>query len=77
MRWAGHVALWGEERCIQGFMGKPEGQKPLGRIRRKWEDNVEMDLQQVRCEGLDRIELAQNRGRWRPIVNAVMNIRVP
>ena len=58
-------------------MGKPEGQRPLGRPRRRWEDNIKMDLQKVGCGGMDWIELAQDRNRWRALVNAVMNLRVP
>ena len=57
-------------------MGKPEGKRPLGRPRRRWEDNIKMDFQEVRCEGMDWIELARDRDRWRALVNAVMNIRV-
>ena len=58
-------------------MGKPEGRRPLGRPRRRWEDNINMDLQEVGCVGMDWIELAQDRDRWLALVNAVMNIRVP
>ena len=58
-------------------MGKPEGKRPLERPRCKWEDNIKMDLQEVGCEGIDWIELAQDRDRWRALVNAVMNLRVP
>ena len=58
-------------------MGKPEGKKPLGRPRRRWENNIKMDLQEVGCEGMDWIELAQDRDRWRALVHAVMNLRVP
>jgi len=58
-------------------VGKPEGNRLLGRHRRKWEDNTKMDLQEVRCEGMDWIDLAQDKDRWWALVNAVMNIRVP
>ena len=58
-------------------MGKPEGKRPLGRPRPKWEDNIKMDLQEVGRGGVDWIELAQGRERWRALVTAVMNIRVP
>jgi len=59
------------------LVGKSEGKRPLGRPRRGWEDNINMDLQEVGCGGMDWIELAQNRDRWRALVNAVMNLRVP
>ena len=55
---------------------KPEGKRPLGRPRRRWEDNIKLDLQEARCEGMDCIDLAQDRDRWRALVNAVMNIWV-
>jgi hypothetical protein len=58
-------------------VGKPEGKRPLGRPRRRWEDNIKMDLQEVGCRGVDWIELAEDRDRWRALVNAVMNLRVP
>jgi len=56
---------------------KSEGNRPLGRSRRRWEDNIKMDLQEVGCGGMDWIELAQDRKSWRELVNAVMNLRVP
>ena len=58
-------------------MGKPEGKRLLGRLRRSWEDNINMDLQEMGCGGMDWIDLAQNRDGWRALVNAVMNLRVP
>ena len=59
------------------LVGKPEGKRPLGRHRHRWEDNIKMDLQEVGCRSMDWIELAQDRDRWRALVNAVMNLRVP
>jgi hypothetical protein len=67
----------GEKRRIQGLMGKLEGKRPLGRPRRRWEDNIKMDLQEVGCGGIDWIELARDRDRWRALVGAVMNLHVP
>ena len=58
------------------WWGEPEGKRPLGRHRRRWEDNIKMDFQELGCGGMDWIELAQNMGSWRALVNAVMNIRV-
>ena len=59
------------------LVGKPERRRPLGRPRGRWEDNIKMDLQEVGCGGMDWIELAQDRDRWRTLVSAVMNLRVP
>jgi len=59
------------------LVGKPEGRRPLGGPRRRWEDNIKMDLQDVGCGGMDWIQLALDRDRWRALVNAVMNLRVP
>ena len=78
MRWAGHVARMGEERgAYRVLVGKPEEKRPLGRPRRRWVDNIRMDLQEVGCGYVDWIGLAQNRDRWRRLVSAVMNLRVP
>ena len=76
MRWVGHVARMGEWRGVYSVLvGKPEGKRPLGRPRRRWEDNIKMDLQEVGLWGMDWIELAQDRDRWWAFVNAVMNLR--
>jgi len=78
MRWAGHVARMGEESGVyRVLVEKPEGRRPLGRPRRRWADNNRMDLQEVGCRYMDWIGLAQDRDRWRTLVNAVMNLRVP
>ena len=78
MRWAGHVARMGEKRGVyRVLVGKPEGNRPLGRPRRRWVDNIRMDLQEVGCGYVDWIGLAQDRDRWRTLVSAVMILRVP
>ena len=78
MRWAGHVARMGEERGVcKVLVWKPEGRSPLGRPRRRWEDNIRTDLQEVGCGYMDWIGRAQDRDRWRTLVSAVMNLRVP
>ena len=77
MRWVGHVVRMGERRGIyRVLMGKPGGKRQLGRPRRRWEDNIKMDLQEVGCGGMDWIELIKDRDRWRAFVKAVMNLRV-
>jgi hypothetical protein len=77
MRWAGHVARMGEGRgAYRIFVGRPEGRRPLGRPRRRWEDNIKMDLQEVGWGGMDWIDMAQDTDRWRALVSAVMNLRV-
>ena len=70
-------AFGGGERRVQGFGGETWGKEPLGRPRHRWEDNIKMDLQEVGCGGRDWIELAQDWDRWRAVVNAVLNLRVP
>ena len=78
MRWAGHVARMGEERVMHRVLvGKPEGKRPLGKPRRRWVDNIRMDFQEVGCWYMDWIGLAQDRDRWRTLVSAAMNFRVP
>jgi hypothetical protein len=66
-----------KERFTQGFVGKPEGKRPLGRPRRRWENNTKKGLQEVECGDIDLIEVAHGRDKWRALVNAVMNLRVP
>ena len=78
MRWVGHVARMEEGRVVHKvLMGKSEGKSPLRRPRRRWEDNIKMDLQEVRRGCGDCMELAQDRDRWRAIVSTVMNFWVP
>jgi hypothetical protein len=77
MRWAGHVARMGEKRnAYRLLVGEPEGKRPLGRPRRRWVDNIRMDLGEVGW-GDDWIGLAKDRNRWRAVVNSVLNLRVP
>ena len=77
MRWAGHVARMGEGRGVHRVLvGNREGKTPLGRPRRRWEDNIEMDLEEVGGGGGDWMELAQDRDSWRALVNKVMKFRV-
>jgi hypothetical protein len=78
MGWAGHVARMGEKRnAYRLLVGKPEGKRPLGRPRRRWMDNIRMDLGEVGCGDVDWIVLAQDRSRWRALMNSVLNLRVP
>jgi hypothetical protein len=77
MRWAGHVERMGEERNVyRVLMGKPEGKRPFGRPRCRWEDGIRMDLREIGWGRVDRIQLARDRDRWRALVNTVMNLRV-
>ena len=70
--------MYGERRGVcRVLVRKPEGKRPLGRSRRRWENNIEMGLQEFGCGGMDWIELAQDMDRWWALVNAVMNLRVP
>jgi hypothetical protein len=67
----------GEGRgAYRNWVGRPEGRRPFEKPRRRWEDNIKTDLQEMRWEGMDRIDMAQDRDRWRAVVNAVMNLRV-
>jgi len=78
MRWAVRVALMRERRGgYRVLVGKPEGKRPLGRPRHRWEDNTKMDLKEVGCGGMDWIELAQDRDSWHTLVNVAMNLWVP
>jgi hypothetical protein len=69
--------LWGRRVCIQGFGGKPEGKRPLGRPGRRWEDNIKMDLRYIEWSDMDWINLAQDKDQKRDLVKMVMNLRVP
>jgi len=76
--WARHVARMSEERGVYKILlGKPEGRRPLGRHRRRWVDNIRMDLKEVGCGYMDWTGLAQDSESWRTLVSAVMNLRVP
>jgi len=78
MRWLGHVVRMGGSRGVyRVLVGKPEGKRPLGRPRLRWEDNIKMNLQEVGCRVMDWTDLVQDRDRWRALVNAVMNLWVP
>jgi len=78
MRWPGNIAIMGKRKGVyRVLVGKPEGKIALGRPRRRWEDNIKMDIQEVECGVMNWIELAQDKDRWRALVNAVMSLRVP
>ncbi|KAJ4434360.1 hypothetical protein ANN_22919 [Periplaneta americana] len=78
LRWAGHVARMGESRnAYRVLVGRPEGKRPLGRPRRRWEDNIKMDLREVGYDDREWINFAQDRDQWRAYVRAAMNLRVP
>jgi hypothetical protein len=74
MRWVRHVVhTWERRGGYRVLVGKPGGKRLLGIPRRRWEDNIKTDLQKVGCRGMDWIELAQDKDRWRALVNAIMN----
>jgi hypothetical protein len=78
MAWAGHVAgMWEMKYAYKILVGKSEGNRPFRRPRRRWENNVKMDLREIGLEGIDWIYLAQDKDRWRALVNTVMNLQVP
>jgi transcription termination factor 2 len=79
MRWAGHVARMGEKKknAYRILVGKPEGKRPLGRPRRRWVDSIKMDLREIGWDGVNWIDMAQERDQWRALVNTVLNLRVP
>jgi hypothetical protein len=77
MRWAGHVARMGGRGAYRVLVGRPEGKRPLRRPRRRWEDNIKMDLGDKGIDGANWIRLAQDTVQWRAFVNTVMNLRVP
>jgi len=76
MRWAGHVAYIGEINAYSIMVGKHKGKRPIGRPRRRWEDNIRMDGMEIGWEGVEWIHVAQDRGRWRALGNTVMNPQV-
>jgi hypothetical protein len=76
MRWAGHVACGGEERGVyRVLVRRPEGKRPQGRSRSRWEDNIKLDVREIRIDRANWIQLAQDRVQWRTFVNTVMNLR--
>jgi hypothetical protein len=78
MRWTGHLARMGENRnAYRILVGMPDGKRPLGRPRRRWVDNIQMDLREIGWDGVDWIDMAQDRDQWRALVNTVLNLRVP
>jgi hypothetical protein len=78
MRWAGHVAYMGAgEGVYRVLVGRPEGKRPLGRLRRRWDDNIKMALRDIGTDGANWIQPGQNRVQWLAFVNTVMNLRVP
>jgi hypothetical protein len=78
MRWAGHVARLGEKRnAYRILVGKPEGKRPHGRPRHRWVDNIKMDLREIGWDGVDWMDMVEDRNQWRALVNMILNLRVP
>jgi hypothetical protein len=78
MKCAGNIAhIWEQRHAYRILVGEPEGKRPLGRPRRRWVDNIKMDLKEIGWSGMDWIELDEDRDQWRALVNTVMNLRVP
>ena len=78
VRWVGHtICMAGSRGIYRVLVGKPEGKRPLGRCRHRWEDNIKLDFQEVGCGGMDWIQLGQDRDRWQAHVNAIINLWVP
>jgi hypothetical protein len=78
MGWVGHVACMRNKRnTYRSLVWKPDGKRPLGRPRRRWVDNIKMDLREIAPRGMDWIDLAQDRDKWRALANTVMNLRIP
>jgi hypothetical protein len=78
MRWAEHLARMGDKQhAYRILVGKPEGKRPLGRRRHRWEDNIKMDLREIGWGGMDWIDLSQDRDQWKALVNMVINLQVP
>jgi hypothetical protein len=76
MRWAGHVARMEKRNAYRVFVGKPDGRRPLGRPRRRWEDNIKMNLRAIGWSVMGCIHLAQDKDQWRVLLNMVMNLRI-
>jgi hypothetical protein len=78
MKWVGHVAhMWEGRGVYRALIGRPEGKRPLGRPRHRWGDNIKLDLRETGIDGVNWIQLAQDRAKWRAFVNMVMNLWVP
>jgi hypothetical protein len=78
MRWVGYVTRMGEGRGVyRVLVGRPEGKRPLGRPRRRWEDNIKMDLREIGIDGANWIRLSRDKAQWWAFVNTVVNLRVP